>query len=122
MDEQKGEYRCGNGSYESPTDDDGMAHGSRMMDKCVSTVFPATHVPSEDEVAQTACPMALCCMLQSCVPAFCSLVTLGALLAAQVWGGLDVGSAVGLLLSGPLIKACGWPSVFYLFAGLGFLW
>ena len=39
-----------------------------------------------------------------------------------VWGGLDVGSVVGLLLSGPLIRAYGWPSVFYLFAVLGFLW
>lgn len=41
---------------------------------------------------------------------------------ATVWGGLDVGSAVGLLLCGPLIKAFGWPSVFYLFALLGLLW
>lgn len=39
-----------------------------------------------------------------------------------VWGGLDVGSAVGLLLSGPLIRAYGWPSVFYLFAVLGGFW
>lgn len=41
---------------------------------------------------------------------------------ATVWGGLDVGSAVGLLLCGPLIKAFGWPSVFYLFAVLGLIW
>jgi ACS family sodium-dependent inorganic phosphate cotransporter len=41
---------------------------------------------------------------------------------SMVWGGLDVGSAVGLLLSGPLIKLYGWPSVFYLFAILGLLW
>eukprot|EP00798_Chlamydomonas_sp_ICE-L_P002986 gene2986-12994_t len=41
---------------------------------------------------------------------------------AMVWGGLDVGSVVGLLLSGPLIKAYGWPSVFYLFACLGLMW
>jgi ACS family sodium-dependent inorganic phosphate cotransporter len=28
-----------------------------------------------------------------------------------VWGGMDVGSVVGLLLCGPMIKAFGWPSV-----------
>ena len=39
-----------------------------------------------------------------------------------VWGGLDVGSVVGLLLSGPLIRLYGWPSVFYLFAALGLVW
>lgn len=39
-----------------------------------------------------------------------------------VWGGLDIGSAVGLLLSGPLIRMYGWPSVFYLFAVLGGIW
>lgn len=39
-----------------------------------------------------------------------------------VFGGLDVGSAVGLILCGPLIKHVGWPSVFYLFAVLGLLW
>lgn len=39
-----------------------------------------------------------------------------------VFGGLDVGSAVGLILCGPLIKHVGWPSVFYLFAALGLLW
>ena len=41
---------------------------------------------------------------------------------SYVWGGLDVGSVVGLLLCGPLIKAFGWPSVFYLFAVLGLIW
>lgn len=41
---------------------------------------------------------------------------------AAVWGGLDVGSAVGLLLCGPLIRMFGWPSVFYLFAVLGLVW
>lgn len=41
---------------------------------------------------------------------------------ATVWGGLDIGSAVGLLLCGPLIKQFGWPSVFYLFAVLGLIW
>lgn len=39
-----------------------------------------------------------------------------------VFGGLDVGSAVGLILCGPLIKHAGWPSVFYLFAAMGLLW
>ena len=39
-----------------------------------------------------------------------------------VFGSLDVGSAVGLLVCGPLIHAFGWPSVFYLFALLGFIW
>lgn len=39
-----------------------------------------------------------------------------------VFGGLDVGSAVGLLLCGPLIHWFGWQSVFYLFAVLGFVW
>lgn len=39
-----------------------------------------------------------------------------------VFGALDVGSAVGLLICGPLIQAYGWPSVFYLFAVAGFLW
>ncbi|KAG1653261.1 hypothetical protein FOA52_004275 [Chlamydomonas sp. UWO 241] len=41
---------------------------------------------------------------------------------ATVWGGLDIGSVVGLLLCGPLIKAFGWPSVFYCFAILGLVW
>ena len=41
---------------------------------------------------------------------------------ATVWGGLDVGSVVGLLLCGPLIRAFGWSSVFYLFGFLGLLW
>lgn len=41
---------------------------------------------------------------------------------ATVFGGLDVGSAVGLLICGPLIRMYGWPCVFYLFGGLGLLW
>jgi len=41
---------------------------------------------------------------------------------STVFGGLDVGSAVGLLVCGPLIEHFGWQSVFYLFAVLGFLW
>lgn len=41
---------------------------------------------------------------------------------STVFGGLDVGSACGLLLCGPLIAHYGWPSVFYVFAGLGFIW
>jgi len=39
-----------------------------------------------------------------------------------VFGGLDVGSAVGLLICGPLIKHFGWQSVFYVFAALGLIW
>lgn len=39
-----------------------------------------------------------------------------------VFGGLDVGSALGLTLCGPLIYWFGWQSVFYLFAILGLLW
>ncbi|KAL4421693.1 hypothetical protein ABPG77_010637 [Micractinium sp. CCAP 211/92] len=39
-----------------------------------------------------------------------------------VFGGLDVGSAIGLLLCGPLIHWFGWQSVFYLFALLGLVW
>lgn len=39
-----------------------------------------------------------------------------------VFGSLDLGSAIGLLICGPLIKAFGWPSVFYLFALLGLVW
>lgn len=39
-----------------------------------------------------------------------------------VFGSLDVGSAIGLVICGPLIAAAGWPSVFYLFAVLGLLW
>lgn len=40
----------------------------------------------------------------------------------SVFGSLDVGSVVGLLVSGPLIRSFGWPSVFYFFAFLGLLW
>ena len=39
-----------------------------------------------------------------------------------VFGSLDVGSVVGLLICGPLIRTLGWPSVFYLFALLGLAW
>ena len=39
-----------------------------------------------------------------------------------VFGGMDVGSVVGLLLAPLLIKYCGWNSVFYIFGLLGFLW
>ena len=39
-----------------------------------------------------------------------------------VFGGLDVGSAIGLTLCGPLIYYFGWESVFYLFAVLGLMW
>ena len=39
-----------------------------------------------------------------------------------VWGGLDVGSVLGLLIAPILIAAFGWQSVFYAFAVLGFAW
>jgi ACS family sodium-dependent inorganic phosphate cotransporter len=39
-----------------------------------------------------------------------------------VWGGLDLGSVVGLLIAPFLIAAAGWQSVFYVFALLGFAW
>jgi MFS transporter, ACS family, solute carrier family 17 (sodium-dependent inorganic phosphate cotransporter), other len=39
-----------------------------------------------------------------------------------VFGSLDIGSAIGLVICGPLIAAAGWPSVFYLFAVLGLAW
>ena len=39
-----------------------------------------------------------------------------------VFGSLDLGSAIGLLICGPLIRNLGWPSVFYLFAALGLVW
>ncbi len=39
-----------------------------------------------------------------------------------VFGSLDVGSVIGLLVCGPLIRTFGWPSVFYLFALLGLVW
>ena len=39
-----------------------------------------------------------------------------------VFGSLDLGSAIGLLICGPLIRNLGWPSVFYLFAVLGLVW
>lgn len=39
-----------------------------------------------------------------------------------VFGGMEVGNALGLLLCGPLIESSGWASVFYGFAALGFVW
>jgi ACS family sodium-dependent inorganic phosphate cotransporter len=39
-----------------------------------------------------------------------------------VWGGLDLGSVVGLLIAPVLIRAAGWQAVFYAFALLGALW
>ena len=39
-----------------------------------------------------------------------------------MFGSLDIGSAVGLVVCGPLINAAGWPAVFYLFGALGLLW
>eukprot|EP01025_Chloroclados_australasicus_P038713 TRINITY_DN3997_c0_g1_i1.p2 TRINITY_DN3997_c0_g1~~TRINITY_DN3997_c0_g1_i1.p2 ORF type:complete len:545 (+),score=92.95 TRINITY_DN3997_c0_g1_i1:374-2008(+) len=39
-----------------------------------------------------------------------------------VFGGLDVGSVIGLIACGPLIQQFGWPSVFHVFAIFGFIW
>ena len=39
-----------------------------------------------------------------------------------VWGGLDLGSVVGLLVAPAIISLAGWQSVFTLFALLGFAW
>ncbi|KAK9841600.1 hypothetical protein WJX74_008540 [Apatococcus lobatus] len=39
-----------------------------------------------------------------------------------VFGGLDLGSAIGLVVCGPIIARLGWPFVFYLFAALGLIW
>lgn len=39
-----------------------------------------------------------------------------------VFGSLDLGSAIGLIMCGPLIRAFGWPVVFYSFALVGVLW
>ena len=39
-----------------------------------------------------------------------------------VWGGLDLGSVIGLLVAPVLITAFGWQAVFYAFAVLGLVW
>ena len=39
-----------------------------------------------------------------------------------VFGGMELGNALGLLICGPLIEKSGWSSVFYIFAALGFVW
>ena len=39
-----------------------------------------------------------------------------------VFGALDVGSAMGLLVCPPLIRMFGWPSVFTIFAIVGLVW
>ncbi|PKU85398.1 probable anion transporter 6, chloroplastic isoform X1 [Dendrobium catenatum] len=41
---------------------------------------------------------------------------------AFVFGGLSVGSVLGLLFAPPIIQACGWESVFYIFGILGIIW
>ena len=41
---------------------------------------------------------------------------------STIFGGLHVGSILGLLIAPPLIKALGWPSVFYTFGALGLVW
>ncbi|PWA42310.1 phosphate transporter 4,5 [Artemisia annua] len=39
-----------------------------------------------------------------------------------VFGGLSVGSVLGLLLAPPLIESFGWESVFYMFGSFGIMW
>lgn len=39
-----------------------------------------------------------------------------------IFGGLNMGTIVGLLISPMFIQAFGWESVFYAFGGLGILW
>ncbi|KAJ0638475.1 putative major facilitator superfamily, MFS transporter superfamily [Helianthus annuus] len=39
-----------------------------------------------------------------------------------VFGGLSVGSVLGLLLAPPLIESFGWESVFYMFGMFGIVW
>ncbi|GAB2289158.1 hypothetical protein Dimus_023461 [Dionaea muscipula] len=39
-----------------------------------------------------------------------------------VFGGLSVGSVIGLILAPPIIRSFGWESVFYLFGLLGIAW
>lgn len=39
-----------------------------------------------------------------------------------VWGGLDLGSVIGLLIAPSIISRVGWQAVFYIFAVLGFMW
>eukprot|EP00850_Spirogloea_muscicola_P000406 SM000002S05486 [mRNA] locus=s2:6046:9041:+ [translate_table: standard] len=41
---------------------------------------------------------------------------------ALVFGGLNVGSVLGLLIAPACIQAFGWESVFFIFGGLGFVW
>ncbi|XP_058111466.1 probable anion transporter 5, chloroplastic isoform X4 [Magnolia sinica] len=41
---------------------------------------------------------------------------------AFVFGGLSIGSVLGLILAPPLIQNFGWESVFYIFGFLGVLW
>jgi MFS transporter, ACS family, solute carrier family 17 (sodium-dependent inorganic phosphate cotransporter), other len=41
---------------------------------------------------------------------------------STIFGGLHMGSIMGLLLAPPLIDRFGWASVFYVFGGLGVVW
>jgi MFS transporter, ACS family, solute carrier family 17 (sodium-dependent inorganic phosphate cotransporter), other len=41
---------------------------------------------------------------------------------STIFGGLHIGSILGLLLAPPLIKSLGWQSVFYAFGALGLVW
>ena len=62
-------------------------------------------------------PSAATALLVQFVPA-----TERARAVSLVWGGLDLGSVVGLLIAPVLIALAGWQSVFYVFAAMGFAW
>lgn len=41
---------------------------------------------------------------------------------STIFGGLHVGSILGLLAAPPLIQAFGWQAVFFVFGGMGLAW
>ena len=62
-------------------------------------------------------PAAVTALLAKHVPA-----NMRARAVAIVFGGMELGNALGLLTCGPLIARAGWESVFYVFALAGFFW
>ena len=62
-------------------------------------------------------PAAVTALLAKHVPA-----NMRARAVAIVFGGMELGNALGLLTCGPLIARAGWQSVFYVFALAGFFW
>ena len=62
-------------------------------------------------------PSAVTALLARHVPAH-----MRARAVAIVFGGMELGNALGLLTCGPLIARAGWESVFYVFAVAGFFW